>query len=165
MTDRGHEVPGTVSGILPASISVQRRIEWSDTDASANYHNTAAFRLFEGAETLLLARLGILDEVYGRLPRVRLEADFLAGLSFHDIVRVAVEVREAGRTSVTYDFTIRRADRLCVRGRAVAVYVDRQGRPSPWTDDHRRLLLSAGPQPGEALAQEPPGSARGPSPS
>ncbi|CAN5264130.1 hypothetical protein BH20ACT24_BH20ACT24_06420 [soil metagenome] len=160
MTNRGHEGPEAARETSPASISVQRRIEWSDTDASTNYHNTAAFRLFEGAETLMLARLGILGEVYGRLPRVRLEADFLAGLSFHDIVRVAVEVREVGRTSVAYDFTIRREDRLCVRGRAVAVYVDRQGRPFPWSEEHRLLLLSAGPQPGEGLAEEPAGSAQ-----
>src|SRR6266542_2123060 len=63
----------------PASIRLQRRIEWWDTDASGNYHNTAAFRLLESAETLLLGRLGLLHDVYGRLPRARLEADFRRG--------------------------------------------------------------------------------------
>ena len=30
-----------------ASIRIQRRIEWSDTDASGHWHNTAAFRMIE----------------------------------------------------------------------------------------------------------------------
>ena len=65
----------------PASIVVQRRIEWSDTDASGNYHNSAAFRLIENAETALLDRLGFLHEIYGRLPRVRISADFVRPLA------------------------------------------------------------------------------------
>src|SRR5207247_4665598 len=46
-----------------ASIVVQRRIEWSDTDASGAWHNSAAFRFLEVAETALLDSLGILDDV------------------------------------------------------------------------------------------------------
>ncbi len=76
----------------PASIVVQRRIEWSDTDASGNYHNSAAFRLIENAETALLDRLGFLHEVYGRLPRVHISADFVRPLAFKDLVDVAVAV-------------------------------------------------------------------------
>ena len=63
----------------PASIVVQRRIEWSDTDASGNYHNSAVFRLIENAETALLDRLGFLHEVYGRLPRVHISAQSKGG--------------------------------------------------------------------------------------
>src|SRR5436309_11132513 len=86
----------------PARIMVQRRIEWWDTDASGVYHNTAAFRLLETAETLLLSRLGILHDVYHRLPRARIEADFRAPLRFHDLVDVALEVQAIGRSSITY---------------------------------------------------------------
>ena len=46
----------------PASILVQRRIEWSDTDASGAYHNSAAFSFIEVAEAALLDRLGMLAE-------------------------------------------------------------------------------------------------------
>ena len=136
----------------PASIVVERRIEWSDTDASGHYHNTAAFRLLETAETLLLARLGLLDDVYGRLPRVHVAADFLALLRFHDLVAVSLEVADLGHTSITYAFDIRRGAEVAVRGRAVAVLVDRDARrPQPWEDRHRDLLLSGGPQAAERL--------------
>src|SRR6185503_18304094 len=94
----------------PASIVVQRRIEWSDTDASGMYHNTAAFRFIEVAETALLDRLGFVHDVYGRHPRVHIEADFLRPLRFRDLVDIDLRVEALGRTSVTYAFEMRRGD-------------------------------------------------------
>jgi acyl-CoA thioesterase FadM len=131
----------------PASIVIRRRIEWSDTDASGWWHNTAAFRPREAAETSLLARLGFIEEVYGRHPRVHISADFLATLRFHDVVDVRVAVAAVGDSSVTYDVEILRAGEPCARARMVAVLLDRPGgRPVSWSEDHRRLLLTAGPQ-------------------
>ena len=145
--------PGeTESDRGPASIRLQRRIEWWDTDASGNYHNTAAFRLLESAETLLLGRLGLLHDVYGRLPRARLEADFRAPLQFHDLVDVDLEVASVGRTSITYRMTISRDDVLCVQAKAVAVLLAAaRGEPVEWPADHRRLLLGSGPLAPELL--------------
>ena len=136
----------------PASIMVQRRIEWPDTDASTNYHNTAAFRFIEVAETALLERLGILDDVYGRLPRVHVEADFLRALRFRDVVDIELSVAGVGETSITYRFEMRSGYEVAVRGKAVAVLLSGVGgRPVPWPEERRKLLLSAGPQPPERL--------------
>jgi acyl-CoA thioesterase FadM len=136
----------------PASIAIQRRIEWSDTDASGAWHNSAAFNIMESAEVALVDSLGMRDDIYGRHPRVHIEADFLAPLWFRDVVDCEVRVAEVGRTSVTYDVLIRRDGDICVRGRLVAVLLDRiGGTPQPWPDDYRRLLETAGPQPGERL--------------
>jgi hypothetical protein len=52
----------------PASIRIQRRIEWSDTDASGAWHNSAAFNLIESAEVALVDALGFREDVYGRHP-------------------------------------------------------------------------------------------------
>ncbi|HXJ62371.1 MAG TPA: thioesterase family protein [Actinomycetota bacterium] len=136
----------------PASITIQRRIEWSDTDASGAWHNSAAFNIMESAEVALVDSLGMRDDIYGRHPRVHIEADFLAPLWFRDVVDCEVRVAKVGRTSVTYDVEIRRAGETCVRGRLVAVLLDRiGGTPQPWPDDYRRQLERAGPQPGEHL--------------
>src|SRR2546422_9988570 len=97
----------TGGGGSPASIVVERRIEWPDTDASGMYHNTAAFRFIEVAETALLDRLGFVHEIYGRHPRVHIEADFLAPLRFRDLVDVELTVAKVGRTSIHYDFEMR----------------------------------------------------------
>jgi acyl-CoA thioester hydrolase len=144
-------------GDWPASIRVQRRIEWWDTDASGYYHNTAVSRLLETAETLLLSRLGFLQEVYRRLPRAHLEMDFLRPLGFHDMVDVDLAVSSVGRTSATYEMEIKRGDEVCVRARAVVVLLDHAGdRPVPWLEEHRRLLLQAGPQAPETLTAPEP---------
>jgi len=137
----------------PARIMVQRRIEWWDTDASGVYHNTAAFRLLETAESLLLSRLGILHDVYHRLPRARIEADFRAPLRFFDLVDVAFDVQEIGRSSITYHMRIARQGVVCVEARAVAVLLDQPGgQPTEWPERYRELLLRAGTLPPERLS-------------
>ena len=139
----------------PASVVIQRRIEWSDTDASGAYHNSAAFNFMESAEVALVDRLGIREDVYGRHPRAHIEADFLAPLWFRDLVDVEVRVVSVGRTSVTYETEIRRDGEVCVRGKMVAVLLDRiGGTPQPWPDEYRRLLETAGAQRPERLVED-----------
>ena len=153
MVEPRDEQPATGGG-SPASIVVQRRIEWPDTDASGMYHNTAAFRFIEVAETALLDRLGFVQEIYGRHPRVHIEADFLRPLRFRDLVDVDLAVEAVGRTSVTYRFEMRSGNAVAVRGRAVAVLLSRAGgEPVPWPEEYRHRLLTGGPQPGERLTE------------
>ena len=138
----------------PASITIQRRIEWSDTDASGAWHNSAAFNLMESAEVALVDALGMREYIYGRHPRAHIEADFLAPMWFRDVADCEVRVAKVGRTSVTYDVEIRRGAATCAKGRLVAVLLDRiGGTPQPWPDEYRRLLETAGSQPGERLVE------------
>ncbi len=133
----------------PASIVVRRRVEWADTDASGKYHNTVAFRLAEQAETRLLEALGLVEEIYGRLPRVHMSVDLLETLRFNDRVDVELRVAEVGRTSIAYEFDIRHGDRSAARGRMVAVLMRASGQKQEWSEDHRRILTTAGAQPDE----------------
>jgi len=135
-----------------ASIVIQRRIEWSDTDASGHWHNTAAFRMFEWAETALFERLGILEDVYGRLPRVHISADFKALLDHRDLVDIELVVEGIGRSSITYAIQIRRGDELCVEAKVVAALVGPDGAPEEWPRAYRDLLLGSGRQAPELLA-------------
>lgn len=123
-----------------AAITIRRRIQWFDTDSSTKYHNTAPLRLMEEAEAALLDRLGIVREVYGRLPRAHVSVDFHRPLRFWDETEVELEVTEVGRTSVTYRFAIRKDAELCAEGRVVAVYITDEGAARPWPDEYRRLL-------------------------
>jgi len=135
----------------PASIRVQRRIEWPDTDASGHWHNTAAFRLIEVAETALLERIGLLGEIYGRLPRVHITADFQRLLMFRDLLDCHIIVARIGRSSITYHFEIRRDDEVCVTAEVVATLLTPDGQPTEWLETHRDRLLGAGPQSPELL--------------
>ena len=143
-----HDEPSDGS---PASIVVQRRIEWSDTDASGRWHNTAGYRLIEVAETSLLDRLGILDEVYGHLPRVRIDANFKCALEFRDLVDASIAVTAVGTSSVTYEFELRRGDEVCMEATVVASLLDTNRRPTAWNPENKKLLLTSGPQAPELL--------------
>jgi acyl-CoA thioester hydrolase len=131
---------------------VQRRIEWSDTDGSGNYHNTAALRLIEVAETALLERLGLLEDVFGRLPRVHVSVDYRGPLGLKDLVDVRATVAEVGRTSITYLFELASKGEAVARATVVAVLLGRdEWKPTTWPEKHRRLLMTSGPQRPELL--------------
>jgi YbgC/YbaW family acyl-CoA thioester hydrolase len=137
-----------MSGKGPASVVVKRRIQWFDTDSSTKIHNTVPLRLMEEAEVVLLDRLGILREVYGKLPRAHASIDFHAPLRFWDECEVRVAVSEVGRSSITYAFSIAGSEgQVASEGRVVAVLVDDEVKPRPWPEQYRRLLLESGPLP------------------
>lgn len=135
----------------PASILVQRKVEWSDTDASGHYHNSLVFRLCEVAETALFQELGLLQHVYGRIPRVHVTVDFRRVLYFGDVVDVFLQVASVGTTSIDYGVEVRRGDDLCATAKVVAVLVRPDGSPRPWPADYKNALLSVGPLPPELL--------------
>jgi 2-aminobenzoate-CoA ligase len=139
---------------VPASITIQRRIEWSDTDASGHWHNTAAFRMVEWAETALFERLGILEDVYGHLPRVHVEADFHRLLAFRDLVDATITITRVGTSSLAYGFTIDRDGERCVTMTVVTALLDPSGGKRTWPDDYRKLLMESGPQAPERLVVE-----------
>jgi len=126
------------------SATVRRRIEFSDVDASGRYYYGTVIRLLEAAEVELLSELGLLEEIYTSMPRVRLEVDYLSTLYFMDEVEARIEVESVGRTSVTFALTITRDGELCVRGKLVTVFVDGEGTPTPWPEQ-ARALFSAPP--------------------
>ena len=154
---------GGIRAPAPASIVVQRRIEWADTDASGHYPYIAAFRLFEAAENALMQRLGLLRSTQGRLPRVHAEADFRRPLRSHDLVDIHARVAAVGASSITFAFEVRRDRELCVEGRVVGALLTRaEGERAVWTDEERRVLTSAGAQAAELLVE---GGAPTPDPS
>ncbi|MEA2506664.1 MAG: 2-aminobenzoate-CoA ligase [Actinomycetota bacterium] len=139
------------SKAAPASIRVQRKVEWSDTDASGHYHNGLVFRLCEVAETALFQGVGLLEHVYGRIPRVHVTVDFQSVLYFGDVVDVFLQVVSVGTTSINYGVEIRRGDDVCAKAKVVAVLVKPDGGPRPWPEDYKEALLSAGPLQPELL--------------
>jgi acyl-CoA thioester hydrolase len=126
-------------------VTIRRRINWYDTDASSKYHNTAPFRLMEEAEATLLDELGIVHQVYGWLPRRDARIEYLRPLRFWDEVDVDLEIVDVGRTSVTYAFAVFKGRERCAEGRVAAVYIDEEGKPRPWPPEYRRLLEGEGP--------------------
>ncbi|MFM8943860.1 MAG: acyl-CoA thioesterase [Actinomycetota bacterium] len=128
-----------------ASMLVQRRVEWSDTDASGIHHNTFIVRLAEAAEHALWRRV-FLDEERGNLvPRVRIEVDFLKPLRAGDLVEGEISVAEMGRSSITFAFEARDAGVVVARAKIVGALVSGETwRPMEWPADARERILTAG---------------------
>lgn len=134
----------------PASVVVQRWVEWPDTDAAGHYHHSTVVRWAEAAEATLHDRLDLLS-LFGVVPRVRYEVDYLARLWFRDLVDIEFYVADVGRTSVRYEFEVRRGDEVAARGAMIAVHSDAAG-TTPWPDEVRKKLLEAGPQRPELMS-------------
>lgn len=125
----------------PVSVTIERTVEWPDTDAAGHYHHSSVIRWVEAAEAALHERLG-LPELFGSVPRVHYEVDYLARLWFRDQVRVTLEVAEVGRTSLRYEFLVERDGQPAARGAMVCVQADTEG-PVSWAENVRRALTGA----------------------
>jgi acyl-CoA thioester hydrolase len=122
------------------SVTVERMVEWPDTDAAGHYHHSSVIRWVEAAEAALHTELG-LDELFGTVPRVHYELDYLARLWFRDLVQITLEVESVGRTSLTYAFVVRRDGEVAARGRMVCVHADPKGEgATAWDGDVRARL-------------------------
>ncbi|WP_198407200.1 acyl-CoA thioesterase [Nocardia terpenica] len=121
-------------------VVLERVVDWQDTDAAGHYHHSTVIRWVEAAEAAFLDRFG-LRWLFGRIPRVRYEVDYLDRLWFGDIASITLTVGHLGRTSVRYDFVITRirdprqhpADppTVAARGTVIAVHADDEAQPWP----------------------------------
>jgi acyl-CoA thioester hydrolase len=113
-------------------IVVERLVDWQDTDAAGHYHHSTVIRWVEAAEAALLDRIG-LRWLFGHVPRVRYEVDYLNRMWFGDTASIALSIAAVGRTSLRYDFVITRIpppehapteeNSVAVRGAMTAVHV------------------------------------------
>ena len=117
-------------------------MEWADTDAAGHHHHASVARWVEAAEAALYRAIGR-PQLMTLVPRVAYQAEYLDRLFYQDAVEVTLTVRMLGRTSMTYDFEIRRIadDVLAARGSYTVVHIGTlQGKSAPWPDDLRKLL-------------------------
>lgn len=136
------EAKGRVMG---ASITLERRLEWLDTDAAVRWHHTTIWRYAEWAERELHRELGIIDTTFGSTPRRRIEAEFFGEILFDQLVRVMLTVAAVGRTSATYDVELATDAKTVATARMVVVLVGEDGRPAPWPNDVAAALRGGSP--------------------
>lgn len=124
---------------------MQRRLEWVDTDAAGHWHNATLWRFVEEAEARLHRELGIIDVTFGHTPRRHVEADFHLPLRFDRTATVSLRVVAVGRTSATYEVDVTDGDAPIASAQVVVVFIDGDGRPSPWPDAVARALRDGVP--------------------
>ncbi|MDO5745226.1 MAG: hotdog domain-containing protein [Micrococcaceae bacterium] len=127
------------SGI--SGTSMDRHIEWVDTDAAGHQHNSVVMRFVEAAEAKLFRELGV-GSYFGIAPRVRHEIDYRAKLYFGQQVSTALVVERIGTSSMAFAFKVwghrheGRESVLAAEGRFVTVCVPQGAQQSaPWAAD------------------------------
>ena len=136
-----------------SGIVIDRVVDWQDTDASGHYHHGTVIRWVEAAEAAYLAERG-LTQLFGRIPRVRYEVDYLDRLWFGDTVSVRLSLARIGTASLRYEFTVTRvaADRaLAARGSLTIVHAPDSG-AEPWPEP---LAAALGGPPREPFPLSP----------
>ncbi len=107
--------------------SVQRRIEFRDTDAAGIVHFSAFFPMMESAEHELLRHLGLSvmrpleNGTHLTWPRVSATCNYLNAARFEDLLTIDVSIAKIGTTSLTYRFLFRRENIPIANGEITAV--------------------------------------------
>ena len=136
-------------------IRIERVVEWPDTDAAGHYHHSSVIRWVEAAESELHLALG-LPELFGHVPRVHYEVDYVERLWFRDTVAIELRIAEVGGASLTYDFEVCRGETPAARGRLVCVQSDPGGRGAQaWPDEVAAILRGEAPPRPSADAERP----------
>jgi acyl-CoA thioesterase FadM len=100
-------------------------------------------RWIEAAESALYAKLGV-DELMGRVPRVRYEVDYVDRLFYNEEVAVSLTVATVGGTSASFTFEVRGPRGVAARGRMVIVHIDQaRGKAVRWPAEARAALAGA----------------------
>jgi acyl-CoA thioester hydrolase len=124
---------------------------WSDNDMYGHLNNAVYYQLFDAAINSWIIEQSGLDPVAAPAVGVVAESGcrYFEQLGFPQELEVGIRVARLGRTSVTYDLGLFRAElpgtaTIAARGRWVHVYVDRDTRrPVPIPGELRQLFESA----------------------
>jgi len=108
-----------------------RRIEFVDTDMGGIVHFSRYFVFMETAEHQFLEAIGSsvdmdLGERRIGWPRVAVSCEYRSPARFGDELEILLRVVRKGRTSLTYEATIRCGEREIARGRSTSVCCELQ---------------------------------------
>jgi acyl-CoA thioester hydrolase len=117
---------------MPASIELERRLRWADSDAAGRLHFPRIFELVEEAESELVRRIDWpMNRSMGYdFPRVHVECRFIRVIELDARFRLRFAVGKLGRTSMRYDYQVFDADgELAIEG-TMTVVVLQNGKPT-----------------------------------
>ena len=129
--------------------SIERVVEWADTDASGHHHNSAIVRWVEAAEAELVRQLG-LEDYFPVAPRVQQVLNFRGKLWFGQRVVATIWVDRVGTSSLTFGFEVvaqpygQSAGGLAADGTVTTVHVPHGADGSaPWPEAMRTAFAGA----------------------
>lgn len=132
--------------IALARASIERCVEWVDTDAAGHQHNSAVMRWVEAAEAELFRRLDLPD-YFPSAPRVQQVINYRSKLWFGQRITATLQIKDLGRTSMTFAFEVHGQPHeghpggLAADGTFTTAYVPSGAeRSQPWPEHMRAAL-------------------------
>jgi 4-hydroxybenzoyl-CoA thioesterase/acyl-CoA thioester hydrolase len=106
--------------------TVERRVEFCETDAAGIAHFSVFFTYMEQAEHAFWRHLGlsvVLKDEGGTIswPRVSASCDYQGTVKFEDVLQIVVRIERLGARSVTYNFSFKRDGSEIANGKVTAV--------------------------------------------
>ncbi|WP_321477210.1 thioesterase family protein [uncultured Paludibaculum sp.] len=130
-----------------APFAWRSRIRFVDTDASGRIHYTALFRHLEAAEDEFMRSLEFpyseREPATLSYPRVHVEANYLAALTYDDPIYITVAVSKLGASSYTLEFNVYLEETSEVAASGIVTVVcmsTRTQKAHPLPDDLRDAL-------------------------
>lgn len=117
---------------MPASIELERRLRWADSDAAGRLHFPRIFEIVEEAESELVRKIGWpMNRSLGYdFPRVNVNCNYKLVLELDALFKLRLSVGKLGRTSIRYDFHVYDvAGELAIEG-TMTLVVLLQGKPA-----------------------------------
>jgi len=118
---------------LPTELRVQRRVQFSETDAAGIVHFSWYFRYMEEAEHALWRASGLRIHAPGAdigWPRVAATCEYHRALYFEDEFEVAIRITELARRTISYKCVIDRGeDRIATGTLKIACVSSKAGEP------------------------------------
>jgi len=93
---------------MAASIELERRLRWADSDAAGRLHFPRIFEIVEEAESELVRRIGWpMNRSMGYdFPRVNINCNYRRVLELDALFKLRLSVGKLGRTSIRYDYQV-----------------------------------------------------------
>ena len=117
---------------MPASIELERRLRWADSDAAGRLHFPRIFEIVEEAESELVRSIDWpMNRSMGYdFPRVNVECRFMRVLELDAPFRLRLTVGKLGRSSIRYDYRVFDSENeLAIEG-TMTIVVLQNGKPT-----------------------------------
>jgi 4-hydroxybenzoyl-CoA thioesterase/acyl-CoA thioester hydrolase len=143
---------------MPRGFSLERRVQFAETDMAGVLHFANYYRLMEEVEHAFWRSLGtsvIVHDADGELswPRVATSCEYFTPARFEEVLELAFQVTEVGDRSFTYEVEFRREAKMIARGTTKAVCCRSGGgkfRAITIPEALREILLAARAAPAHA---------------
>ncbi|MFH1877863.1 MAG: thioesterase family protein [Candidatus Omnitrophota bacterium] len=125
--------------------SISLRVRYEETDQMRVVYYAKYLVWFEVARTEFFRERGLdyremedKDKIF--LPVVEVYCRYRAPLTYDDIVTITTEIKDIGAARISFQYEVKKDDKVIATGSTTHAFVNEQGSPIPVPEKARRFL-------------------------